>query len=235
MKKTNYKVCLMATTALLLGGGLLVNSPTYAAEKKPVPDTLSTVPFQDLKDTDSILVMPTGIYLHGKATILNKENSKVMATYDSDQPLSAENDGIKKMTVAEARQEIKKNTGISVPLFSSTRTNRPPGQDDIVGINPGSSIWENISIGANWQFSRSYFASWPTSSGAYLLWKAHIDDGRIADMDDSVRQYNDQAGAYGELIKASSPAAYYRGDSWFEMAFNSYNPLSGTSYQASNK
>lgn len=75
----------MATTALLFGGGVLVNHPTHAAEKKPVPDTVSNVPFSDLKDTDSILVMPSGAYLHGKATIFNKESSKTVATYDSDQ------------------------------------------------------------------------------------------------------------------------------------------------------
>ncbi len=233
MKKTNYKICLMATTATLFGGGLFVNSIVHAAEKKPLPNTVSSIPFQDLKDTDSILVMPSGIYLHGKATILNGENSEIVATYNSDQPLSNKNDGIKKITVAEARQEINKNTGIPLPLFSSSKTNRPP--TEVVGINPGGSIWQNISLGPNWQFSRSYFASWPQSSGQYLLWKAHVDDGRIADKNASIRQYNDQAGAYGELIKASSPAAYYRGDNWYEMAFNSYNPLSGTSYEAANK
>lgn len=120
-------------------------------------------------------------------------------------------------------------------MFGSVKTNRPPEQDDVVGINPGATIWENISIGANWQFSRSYFCSWPTSSGAYLLWKAHVDDGRIADMNACIRQYNDPKGSYGELIKASSPAAYYRGDNWFEMAFTSHNPLIGTRYEASNK
>lgn len=239
MKRPNCKICLMAITALIFGGGILVNSPTHAAEKKPIPDTVSTMPFSDLKDTDSILVMPSGAYLHGKATIFNKDSSKTVATYDSDQPLSTKNSGIKKMTVAEARQEIGKSTGIALPNFYSTRTNVPPAQtqDHIVGVNPGSSIWENLSIGANWQFSRAYFASWPQSSGQYLLWKAHIDDGRIADMGDSWKQYYDQKGAYGALIKYSSPASYYTstGTWWHEMAFNSYAPKSGTSYEVANK
>jgi len=239
MKKTNYKIYLMATTAILFGGGLLVNSPAHAAEKKPVPDTISDVPFQDLKESDSILVMPSGAYLHGKATIFNKDSSKIVATYDSNQPLSTKNNAIKIITVAEARKEIDESTGISLPNFYSTRTNVPPAQtqDNIVGVNPGASIWENLSIGANWQFSRAYFASWPQSSGQYLLWKAHVDDGRIADMGDSRKQYYDQRGAYGALIKYSSPASYYTstGTWWHEMAFNSYAPKKGTSYQVSNK
>ena len=71
----------MATTAILFGGGLFVNSPAHAAEKKSVPDTVSTVPFQDLKDTDSIIVLPNGEYLHGKLTVADKNDpDKILAT-----------------------------------------------------------------------------------------------------------------------------------------------------------
>ena len=107
MKNKKMKVCLMTTVALLIGSGALLNHPTQATEKKPVPDTVQTEPFQDLKDNDSIIVMQSGGYLHGKATILNKSSHNIVATYDSDQPLSDKNDGLREMTVAETRQKIR--------------------------------------------------------------------------------------------------------------------------------
>lgn len=107
------------------------------------------------------------------------------------------------MTVAEARKEIMTNDiNLNVPSF---KTNIPPTQDQIQYMGAGAYVHQNLSIGSGWQFSRTYFAPYQ-GTGAYLLWKAHVDDGRIADINDCRYMYIYPGSTRGALIKASDPA-----------------------------
>lgn len=226
----------MTGVALLVSGDFLATTNIEAAEKKPVGETVQTEPFQDLKDTDSIIALPTGEYLHGKSITASKDNpDKILETYDSEAPIGTKNKGIKRMSVTEARKEIKNNLGVLNLSFPSVKTNVPPTQNQIVFLYPGAGSWQNLSIGAHWQFSRTYFAP-SENTGIYLLWKAHKDDGRIADINDCGQMYFN-GGTYGALIKARSPASYYTSSDsgYHEMAFASWTPKSGTSYEVYNK
>lgn len=120
----------MTGVALLVSGDFLATTNIEAAEKKPVGETVQTEPFQDLKDTDSIIALPTEEYLHGKSITASKDNpDKILETYDSEAPIGTKNKGIKRMSVTEARKEIKNNLGVLNLSFPSVKTNVPPTQN----------------------------------------------------------------------------------------------------------
>ncbi|MDR0299147.1 MAG: hypothetical protein LBI13_03575 [Streptococcaceae bacterium] len=207
MKSLTKVTSILAISLLALG----LITQVSAAEKKDNANTPakyhktvgSNLPFEDLNDSDSVLILPDGGMLHGKIQIVDKNDSKkILATYNSDSNSTGSS-----TTVANVRQKLKSGitpTSLSQrfkPANSTIAVIHPLVYNDLWG--PGTTWSIELSLGAvyshtiadsgitsngrgwsGWYFAEHSF--WPVpGTGAYLRWRTYADSGRVGDDDDA--------------------------------------------------
>ncbi|NBA39235.1 hypothetical protein [Enterococcus hirae] len=213
-------VSLLSFSVILLDGKI-----TYADENSTMSHKSQVVHdrFSHLKDTDSLLVLPDGGFLHGEAIVTSRENpDQVVARYNSDNDPNA-------ITVSQARKGIKENENKSdfyiLDQLISPRATKPSGT--VWGLSLGASYSSSAFSGSGWRFAGYLFKA-INSAGPYLNWTSHVGSGVIGTETEAWNTYS-SGYAIGEAIYAGG-ATRKSGTS----TFYSYNPVNGTYYVVSN-
>lgn len=218
-----------------LGVIFFTSSNAYGAELKPITqeiqDRTSTV-FGTLNDSDSLIQLPDGGYLHGKAYEVSSDNpEQVLAVYDSDTDL-------KKTTVKEVKHSIKlseQNNQLDKNVIAPRGTT-PPQQTSYMVLQTGGQYWSSKFSGSGWRFGGRGFMP-AAGTGIYLGWQTFVDDGNIGGPNEA---HSTWAGSYrGKPLYVSegytykAPGETTPGFPWLAIYYT-LNPVSGAYYYVAN-
>lgn len=185
--------------------------------------------FGTLEESDSVLKLPDGGYLHGEAYDVDANNpEKVIATYDSEANPNA-------ITVSEAKELID-NPTVNAPLGIATFGASPPPSSSFRYLANGAEYWSSKFSGSGWRFGEVAFMP-AKGTGIYLGWQTFKDDGVVG----GPNQANStKAGSFsGSIVYVSqgytykTPGDYHPGFPYV-MMYYTLNPISGTQYYVAN-
>ncbi|MXQ74289.1 hypothetical protein GSF08_10165 [Clostridiaceae bacterium DONG20-135] len=181
--------------------------------------------FQELDDSDLVLEMPNGGYLHGEATILDLEGN-IISTVSSQTDEKAK-------TVGEIKEELLGKEIITNPSFIMARGSTPPTK--MLEIKKGTTYRSNYFSGKGWRFSGySFFAKEPyPATGGIITFQTFNDDGRVGILSEALKtQYTGAiTGTAVYRGKPYSVFAYSTGE--YAQIYYTYNPNPNTFYTVS--
>lgn len=217
---------LLVTLATLLFLVTLDNSTVTNADEISAnanEDQIAKDRFSHLKDSDSLLVLPDGGFLHGEAIVTSNEDpNEVVAHYNSATDPNA-------ITVSQAREIMETNenkaTFYDLEKVITPRATQPSGTT--WGLSLGASYSSSAFTGSGWRFAGYLFKA-INSAGPYLNWRAHIGSGVVGTATEAWNTYSSGV-AIGEAIYAGG-STRMSGTS----TFYTYNPVKGTYYVVSN-
>lgn len=180
--------------------------------------------FSHLTDSDKVLKLSDGSYLHGEAEVYDMDH-ELLTTYDSNTDPEA-------ITVAKAKEEcieqIEADLANEENQKDSRYANWPPRKD--MYLSYGASYSRIITEGSSpgWRFSE--FSFFPKAgTGDYLRWRTYGDSARVGSRGDANATY--EGTLRGTPIYEGK---YY----WLSFnpgqAYYSYQPKSGSYYQVAN-
>lgn len=214
--------------------GTLGNS-VNAAELKAVTPEMNenaTELFGTLEESDSILKLPDGGYLHGEAyDVAADDPNKIIATYNSETDSN-------ETTVGEVIDLVEEyNETSSLERVGVTpRVATPPKTSSYRVLQAGGQYWSQAFSGSGWQFSGLGFLP-AAGTGKYLGWQASKDDGNVGGPNQANSTWG---GVYsGSPLYVSAGYSYktpqdYHPGFPYVMIFYSYNPVPGSTYYVAN-
>lgn len=156
----------------------------------------SMLPYDKIKDDDTVLKISGDVYIHGEVTIYDSlDKSKVVMTLNSDTDSRAKK-------ARDIRNGVNIDT-ITVPT-KSLRGYAPPTQ--LISLGVGASAahpWRGQGL-AKWEYSDYAYQPAPVTSATKPLYFASQNDSmRAGDSEDWTNTYN-TGGNYGLLINNGS-------------------------------
>lgn len=158
---------------VLLGTGICItNNQVEAAEyKEPteVPEMSATdVAFAGLHDTDKVVQLPDGTFLHGEATIGEVSLTRnALVTINSE---TAEN----AITVEEAKEILEENKG---EVENKPMLRGIVSSFNYRGLGHGASVSGYFSRSVGWNSLNTVYQS--TANGPYLRYYSGYDSARV--------------------------------------------------------
>ncbi|MFV0560152.1 MAG: hypothetical protein ACK5NA_05500 [Enterococcus sp.] len=216
----------LVTTVMLSGVGLMVNTNAYADTIGNVSLSEENDDFLGLKESDSILFLPDGSYIHGELKEYSLTDlTQVVAQYNSETDSSA-------VTVSEAREILKRdkeNYRQNESLLQNIKNPRGTSPSNTVReLGLGAAYTSSSFTGNGWRFAGYRFKA-VNSPGPNLKWSVTGGSGIVG--------YDWQAwNTYESGVKigtAIAPGDYPVGIDAYS-TFYAYNPINGTRYHVSN-
>lgn len=212
---------------LILASIFGFNQTSLASEDSNKPFLLETKFnfLEHLNDSDSLLVMPDGGFLHGTATTSNYGDGEILGYYNSDTDGKATTVG----TVKKIFSEISEEEG---NLFNSklglTRGTKP--SSTVISLGLGASYSSSKFSASGIRFAGYLFQTKGTA-GDRLRYYSYNTVGAAGSKTDAQNVYSSQKwNAYGKLVY-SSTYTYVGGVSTYWVN----NPKAGTYYYVKNK
>lgn len=208
----------IATASLLLStlGIITIGDSAHAAQGPALGGKIYQAPterFSNLKDSDKILVLPDGGFLHGEATITDTTTNEVVAHYNSETDSNS-------VSVSNLK-DILNNNNIPMP-----RRSTPPNQS--ITLGNGGEYTSSPFSASGWRFGGYLFQSDP-STGPALLWASYKDSGIVGTETQAWNTLNSGT-PIGEAISAGGSTYIY-----YKACYYTFNPVSGSYYYVANK
>lgn len=127
-----------------------------------------------------------------------------------------------KITVKEAKEEMKNNVGNVQQRGSSVPT-------QVIQLAAGQVYVSNTFSGSGWRFSGYQFVADP-STGYYLKWTTYVDDGRVGNASLAMNTLKGQISGI-EIYKNQSKYINYGPNG---QIYYTYDPINGTYYRVEN-
>ncbi|MDR0921120.1 MAG: hypothetical protein LBM95_01925 [Lactobacillales bacterium] len=230
---TNFKALLIAS--LTLGTLSVVNIEARAQEQNgpeqaPIlrSDAEVTTRFTGMNDSDSLLILPDGEFLHGEVEISTiDEPEKILEKYNS-------NTDPKAKTVAEIKRSWKTQP---VELLDNVikendllRGAAPAPLSALKTLVGGETYLSNGFSGRGWRYAESYYRP-ATGTGKFLRWETIKDSGIVGDREDANKTYRTGIG-YGYKIYPGHPQSVTGINN--TLTYYTYNPIKGSYYSVAN-
>ncbi|MBS6180157.1 hypothetical protein MKC91_17480 [[Clostridium] innocuum] len=197
-------------------------------DNKDIYDNPELELFPDLKDSDKVIELPDGGFLHGKANVIVEDLSGIkIETYDSSTDPEAKTIETIKHEIRESNEVDKVQQsdihnllrGASIPRTS-------------FGLDKGASYTSKKFTGKGWDFSGySFYAKDWFMNGQYLRWRTYGDSARVGDIGAA------NAALISNVLQgtAINPGKYY----WINegvqgQIYFTYAPKTGTYYNVAN-
>lgn len=228
--------------AAILSGILLSPEIINAAEYKETPKVKMVRPttkeaqidqlFENMKDTDKIIVTPEGDFISGRVTIQSGiEFGRSVKVYNSETDPSAK-------TVLDLKEELQNGNSDILSDSYVSKTSRLPTSPGIITLDAGGYYSSNKFSGSGWRYGGYLFCP-AEGTGKYLRWRTYVDDGRVG----SLNETNSSVGGNpkGMPLYVSSGFTYYAPPEFsspiwanYPAMYCTYNPISGTYYRVEN-
>ncbi|MFZ8766020.1 hypothetical protein [Enterococcus diestrammenae] len=223
------KIALMVLTGIsFVSISLLAfNQTSQAAEVQGEPILMKTnLDFLDhLKDSDSLLCLPDGGFLHGTAELSTYGDDKVLEYYNSDTDSNATTVGTVKKALAEMPQE---KSSPFIFNLKDTRGAKPATQVMKLGLD---SSYSSSKFSASGIRFAGYLFQTKGTAGDRLRYYSYNTVGAAGSKTDASKVYSSNTwNAYGWLVY-SYTYTYVGGVSTYWVN----NPNSGTYYYVINK
>lgn len=213
----------------------MLGSTVNAAEIKEVTPEMNesaTELFSTLEESDSIVRLPDGGYLHGEAYDVSADDpTKIIARYNSETDPNA-------ITVGEVVDLVE--SGSENPPMErvgvAPRVATPPPSSSYRYLKDGGKYLSQPFSGSGWQFSGMGFMPYP-GTGIYLGWQAYGDDGNVGGINAASSTWS---GFFsGSPLYVSAGYSYKHTSEYHPgapncMIFYSYNPVPGSRYYVAN-
>lgn len=210
------------STFAILFSICLSNFHILASEQDFLPQIINTTEsmFSDLEDSEKVLMLSDGGYLHGSGFITDSDNpEQIIAEYNSETDPNS-------ITVQEAKAQVIDSLTNGIPTIQP-RATTVPTQNFTLAAN--ASYRSSNFSGSGWRFGGYRFYPEP-SSGYYLLWTSYGDDARVGNTWEATQTLNGTISGteiYNNVSK-------YVNKGTLGQIYYSYNPVSGSYYIVSN-
>lgn len=211
-------ISLMFFTMLALGEG----NVAYAAESYPRESF-----FEKFSDSDKMVELPNGGFLHGKAVVYESVDSdKIVKEYDSATDSSAK-------TVGEIKNQLQNESIKSNLTLNLNAENQPKGAGvptQVVGIPYGGEYVSEAFSSSGWRFGGYLFKA-ITSPLPNLIWSSHVDSGIVGTQAqaDYTHSHGSQSVYQGTVVGVGSRVSLGG-----TRCFYTYSPINGTYYYVGN-
>ena len=177
--------------------------------------------FSGLEESELVLEMPEGGFLHGQATEYSTSDlNTVIAEYDSETDPNS-------VTVAEAR-EILKADAIEAETSIQPYGAVPPSNNTLRKLKYGDKYDSKIFTGNGWRFSD---VQWKAESGGdYLKWWSTVDSGMVGSYGEAYATYS--GSIQGTLINLNTYV--WNSENGQGQVYYTVNPIPGTQYHILN-
>ncbi|EIB6520122.1 hypothetical protein K9D97_002735 [Enterococcus faecalis] len=214
----------IATASLLLStlGIITIGDSAHAAQGPARGGKAYKAPterFSNLKDSDKILVLPDGGFLHGEATITDTTTNEIIARYNSETDSNS-------VPVSNVKTILNSVLTTSVDNVPTPRRATPPNQS--ITLGNGGEYSSSPFSASGWRFGGYLFQSDP-STGPALLWASYKDSGVVGTETQAWNTLNSGT-PIGESISAGGSTYIY-----YKACYYTYNPISGSYYYVANK
>lgn len=181
--------------------------------------------FHDMNDSEKVLALPNGGFLHGEGTLYDiSDLTKALEVYNSETDP-------KSITVGQAKEIMKeqKENVVVESIFPSKilRGAYPPST--LINLSYGGSYTSDYFSGSGWRFAGYLFAA-VNSAGPNLRWESHGDQGCIGTKQQALNTL-DSGYAEGTLINNGAYLYLY---GLTAKTYYVHSPLSGTYYYVGN-
>lgn len=196
--------------------------PVHAADyHEPVSADPIDSMFENLEDSDSVLHLPQGGYLHGTCEVYDASSpDTLIATYDSqNNPAS--------ITVRQAKKEMKASRSSGISTYGAN----PPGTDTLLVLKYGADYTSEPFSASGWRFGGKQFKAASGSGGDYLRWTSYVDGGRVGNYNEAYATKNSGT-IQGTALEAG--VSVWNSEGNLGQIYYTYNPLAGTYYNVAN-
>jgi hypothetical protein len=217
MLKTVGKSFLVCCATMLIGVFAGFETTSFAEDNNN-----NDVFFSELDESEKVLRLPDGGFLHGKATIRDSENRDiVIAEYDS----STDPNSVTVGDVRKGREEFPDYADNILPARAT-----PPSNP--MELWPQATYNSDMFSGSGWRFSG--FVFYPKGgNGLYLRWITIFDDGVVGSLNQAHSTYN---GSFaGQILYKDYYQLKYTGTTSGDSVFYTLNPVPGQKYTVANK
>ncbi|MCB5955548.1 hypothetical protein [Enterococcus sp. CWB-B31] len=216
-------ICTTILGLLSLGFGGFSNNAD-AANYKPPGKAEEGEYFDNMDDSESIVVLPDGAIISGGVFEIDDPNL-------FDKPVVIDTETSPAATTVE---EYKESVG-TTPKFNRGDLLRraTPAPNSAAGkytIPNQGKYQSNAFSGSGWRFAGYNFKP-ADGTGAYLQWQTYRDSGVVGTMSDASSTYS-TGYAYGTLLYTGY--YIYRTGSGNFTTYYSYNPIPGSYYEVRN-
>lgn len=178
--------------------------------------------FNDFEDTDELIELPNGGYLYGQGEAKVYEYLDYIDGNADPIEVYKVSNNENKITVKEAKEEMKNNVGNVQQRGSSVPT-------QVMQLAAGQVYVSNTFSGSGWRFSGYQFVADP-STGYYLKWTTYVDDGRVGNASLAMNTLKGQISGI-EIYKNQSKYINYGPNG---QIYYTYDPINGTYYRVEN-
>ncbi|MBX8938921.1 hypothetical protein [Enterococcus gilvus] len=224
----SFKSLIGIVSVALAGIVFSTSSTAHASElDEPIRSGIAekTDYFHNLDDSEKVLALPNGGFLHGEGTLYDvKDTTKPLEIYNSETDP-------KSITVGKAKEIMKEQQENSVvdSIFSSEVPRGAAPPNTLINLSYGGSYTSEGFSGSGWRFGGYLFAA-VNSSGSDLRWESHGDQGCIGTEQQAWNTYS-SGYAEGTLI-GNGQYLYLYG--WVAKTYFVYSPPAGTYYYVGN-
>lgn len=194
--------------------------------------------FSELNDSDMVLALPNGGFLHGESELLD-ENQNILTVYNSEtDPNSITVSLAKELMVEQALEENSQKKNYLDLINPTIQGTAPPSTTSYLVLGVNETYNSSTFSGSGWRFAGYWFYNhYKASNGNYyaqgpLKWKTFVDSGAVGDAEDVNNIYANHW--------ASAGIAIYPNQNWKlvssgnpgnpKLTYFTYSPISGTTY-----